>query len=156
MSAPIVLALRLIATLALYGFLGWALYILWRDIQKQGLALANRRAPNISLAIQQGHAPLAIKQFSQPEITFGRDPGCDVPINDDTVSTRHAHLTYHHGQWWLEDLASTNGTMLNETTVNMPTVITTGDNIQCGSANLTVSLLPDALVSPTRKLERKE
>lgn len=156
MSGPIVLALRLIIALALYGFLGWALYILWRDVQKQGRALANRRVPSISLAVQQERAPSILKHFSQPEITLGRDPGCDVPLNDDTVSTRHAHLIYHHSQWWLEDLASTNGTMLNETTVNMPTVITSGDNIQCGATLLNVTLSPDAIVPPTQKLERKE
>ncbi|MDD2922425.1 MAG: FHA domain-containing protein [Anaerolineales bacterium] len=156
MSAPIVLALRLITALALYGFLGWALYVLWRDIQKQGFALANRRAPSISLTIRQGKTASALKHFTQPEVTLGRDPRCDVPLNDDTASTRHAHLTYHHGQWWLEDLASTNGTMLNETMVNMPTVITSGDEIQCGAAHLIVTLSPDAPVSPTQKLERKE
>jgi hypothetical protein len=156
MTGPIVLALRLVAALALYGFLGWALYILWKEVQKQGYALANRRVPGISLSIQPENAAPALKYFSQPEITLGRDPGCDVPINDDTVSTRHAHLTYHHGQWWLEDLASTNGTMLNETMVSMPTVITSGDDIQCGATRLTVTLSPDAFVAPTQKLERKE
>jgi len=155
MTGPIVLALRLIAALALYGFLGWALYTLWRDIQKQGYALANRRVPGISFLIQQGDSS-SYKHFAQREITLGRDPACDLPLEDETVSTRHAHLTYHHGQWWLEDLASTNGTMLNETMVNMPTVITSGDDIQCGAAHLSVTLSPDVLVSPTQKLERKK
>lgn len=155
MSAPIVLALRVIMALALYGFLGWALYILWRDVQRQGSALTNRRVPNISLSIIQGTSSI-LKHFSQPEIILGRDPDCDVPLNDDTVSTRHAHLTYHHAQWWLEDLASTNGTMLNEAAVSMPTVITSGDDIKCGAAHLSVTLSPDALVTPTQKLERKK
>jgi len=156
MSGSIVLVLRLITALALYGFLGWALYVLWRDAQKQGRAIANRRAPGVSLMIQRGQADPSQKFFFQPEITFGRDPGCDIFLDDDTVSTRHAQLTYHHGQWWLEDLASTNGTILNETTVSMPTVITSGDNIQCGITHLSVTLSPDALVPPTQKLERKE
>jgi hypothetical protein len=156
MSGTIVLALRLIAALALYGFLGWALYILWREVQSQGYALSNRHVPGISLSIRQAYASPVVKYFSKPEIILGRDPGCDIPINDDTISTRHAQLRYHHGQWWLEDLTSTNGTILNETMVNMPTVITSGDEIQCGAAYLTVTLSPDAIVSPTQKLERKE
>lgn len=156
MSGPIVFVLRIIMAFALYGFLGWALYLLWRDVQKQGRALANRRIPNISLYIKHGNTPSSAKHFSQPEIILGRDPGCDVPINDDTVSTRHAHLTYHHNQWWLEDLASTNGTMLNEVMVSMPTVITSGDDIKCGAAHLVVTLFPDALIVPTQKSERKE
>jgi pSer/pThr/pTyr-binding forkhead associated (FHA) protein len=156
MSGAIVFVLRLIAAIALYGFLGWALYILWREVQKQGYALANRRVPNISLAIRQGHIPLVVKHFSKSDITLGRDPGCDIPLEDDTISTRHAQLRYHHGQWWLEDLASTNGTILNETMVSMPTVLTSGDDIQCGSAHLLVTLSPEAIVSPIQQLEKKE
>lgn len=53
MSGPIVLALRLIMALALYGFLGWALYMLWREVQRQGQSLANRRVPGISLMIRR-------------------------------------------------------------------------------------------------------
>ena len=155
MSAPIILALRLVLAFALYGFLGWALLILWRDVQKQGISLANRRVPVISLAIRFEHDEPAVKNFVQPEITIGRDPGCDIPLKDDSVSTRHAQLTYHHGQWWLGDLTSTNGTLLNSTVLNMPTVLTSGDEIQCGATRLIVNLSPNALESPTLRLEKK-
>ena len=98
MSAPIILALRLVMGFALYGFIGWALFVLWRDVQKQGLSLANRRVPGISLTIQYENNTPIVKNFVQPEIIVGRDPGCDIPLTDDMVSTRHAQLTYHHGQ----------------------------------------------------------
>ncbi|MBI5840028.1 MAG: FHA domain-containing protein [Chloroflexi bacterium] len=155
MSGLIVLALRLILALALYGFLGWAIFILWREVQRQGHALANRRVPGISLSIRHGRAVPVMRYFSQPEITMGRDPACDIPMTDETVSTRHAQLTYHHGQWWLSDLASKNGTLLNKLTVTMPTVITSGDEIQCGKTRLSISITADALVSPTQRLEKE-
>lgn len=156
MTGPIVLALRLITALALYSFLGWALFFLWREVQKQGLSLANRRVPGISLTVRNEGAIPILKHFAQPEITLGRDPGCDIPLMDDTVSTRHAQLIYHHGQWWLEDLASMNGTILNETPVNMPTVITSGDEIICGSTRLMVTLSPNLVIEPTQRLEKQE
>jgi len=155
MSSLIVLVLRAALALTLYGFLGWALFLLWRDVQKQGQMLATRRVPAISLTVRHGRAAPMMRHFSQPEIILGRDPGCDVPLTDETVSTRHAQLTYHHAQWWLEDLASTNGTLLNKTAVTMPTVLTAGDQIQCGKATLTVNLSTNALVSPTERLEKK-
>jgi pSer/pThr/pTyr-binding forkhead associated (FHA) protein len=155
MSGIVTLALRLILAIALYGFLGWALLILWRDIRRQGALLANRRAPGINLTIRHGQATPITKNFSQPEITLGRDPGCDIPLIDDTVSTRHAQLTYHHNQWWLEDLSSTNGTTLNQMNVTMPTVLTAGDEIQCGDTQLAVNLSTNTLVSPTQRLEKK-
>ncbi len=156
MSGSIVLALRLLMALALYAFLAWALLILWREIRRQGQTLSNRRVPSISLAVRQENGTQATRHFSQPEIILGRDPGCDIPLTDDTVSTRHAQLTYHHGQWWATDLSSTNGTFLNENILHMPTVITSGDEIKCGKVSLFISLTSDAFVSPTQRLDKKE
>lgn len=156
MSGPIVLVLRLITSFALYAFLGWALFFLWREAQRQGLSLANRRVPGISITVKHGDDTPILKHFAQPEITLGRDPGCDIPLMDDTVSTRHAQLTYHHTQWWLEDLASMNGTILNDAAVTMPTVITSGDEILCGSTRLTIALSPNVVIEPTLRLEKHE
>lgn len=156
MSGAIILGLRLVLAVALFGFLGWALFILWKEIHRQGLTLANRRIPNINLYIRHGQSAPITKNFTQPIIIIGRDPGCDIPLIDDAVSTRHAQLIHHHNQWWLEDLASTNGTTLNQMAVTMPTVLTAGDEIQCGSTRLVVNLSTNTLVSPTQRLEKRQ
>lgn len=156
MSGTIVLALRLLTTLALFAFLAWALIYLYREVQRQSLSLANRRIPRISITVRQGGGSSSVRQFVQPEITLGRDPGSDIPLQDDTVSTRHAQLTYHHGQWWLEDLASTNGTSLNDTLITMPTVITSGDEIRCGDARLHIGLSENVIIEPTLRIGKKE
>lgn len=155
MIAPIILALRLLLAIALFGFLGWAFFFLLRDIQNQGYALAGRRVPGIRISIHNRHGAPLVLNFSKPEITIGRDPGCDIPLIDDTVSIRHAHLVYHHGQWWLGDLTSTNGTVLNNMNINTPTVLTSGDEIKCGATQLLVNLSTDALLAPTQRLEKK-
>ncbi|MFN3492351.1 MAG: FHA domain-containing protein [Anaerolineales bacterium] len=155
MSASIVLALRIITAIALYAFLAWALYSLYREAQRQGFTLATRRVPGISLMVKQGSGSMSLRHFAQAEIILGRDPGSDVPLLDDTVSARHARLTYHHGQWWLEDLASTNGTFLNSAPISMPTVITSGDEITCGSINLNISLSENVIIEPTQRVEKK-
>jgi pSer/pThr/pTyr-binding forkhead associated (FHA) protein len=156
MSGSIVLVLRLVMALALYSFLGWALYLLWRDVNKQGNAITNRRVPNIGITVHSAVGTQTERHFSQPEIILGRDPRCDIPLKgDDTVSTRHAQLSYHHGQWWVQDLASTNGTLLNESIISMPTVITSGDEIKCGKARLLVNISVDVFVSPTIRVEKE-
>ena len=150
MSAPITLALRLLLALALYGFLGWALYTFWRNIQREASGLGARRATGISLTVRAGGGMAAVKHFIQTEITLGRDPVCDIPVFDETVSARHARLTYHHGQWWVEDLGSTNGTRLNQEMLTQPTVLTSGDEVCLGQTTLTVNLATDSLVSSTQ------
>ena len=105
-----------------------------------GLQAMPRRVPAIRLEVWTQNGQAVSQAFSQPEVTLGRDPACDVLLDEETVSARHARLSYHHNQWWLEDLESTNGTSLNATRLNTATVLTNGDEIQCGKARLTVSL----------------
>jgi pSer/pThr/pTyr-binding forkhead associated (FHA) protein len=140
MSGSIVLALRLALALALYGFLSWALTTLWRDLQKQATALSTRRTVGISLRVHAGSEAPILRHFVQTEITIGRDSTCDVFALDDTISAHHARLMYHHAQWWLEDLGSTNGTRLNGQVVTMPTVLTNDDEIVCGTITLVVDI----------------
>ena len=155
MSGSVVLALRILTALALYGFLGWVLVFMLREVQRQGIALANRRVPGISIMVTTSGGQGTLRYFHQAEITIGRDPGCDIPLPEDTISARHAHLTYHHNQWWLEDLASTNGTKLNDTRITTPTVITSGDDIQCGGTRLSVSLSENVIIEPTLRLKKQ-
>ncbi len=152
MSGPVVLVLRLLLTISLYVFLGWAFINLWRDIRIQGALLASRKVPPISLTIIRGELSPQVRHFVQPEITIGRDPACECPVEDEAISARHARLSYHHNQWWLEDLNSTNGTLLNHEKLDMPTVVTSDDKFKCGKADFEISLAGDFLVSPTKKI----
>ena len=145
MSGPILLILRILLTVLLYAFLGWALYTLWRDLKQQAELLAARQAPPLSLALKrditlaEDTVPTP-HNFAQTEIVLGRSPACDLPLEDKAISARHARCTYHHGQWWLEDLGSTNGTFLNNEPVEMAVVITNGDEIRLGSMTVKVEI----------------
>ena len=62
--------------------------------------------------------------------TVGRDPSCDVVLEDDGISRQHARL--HAGEaLWIEDLASTNGTYVNGARVGRARV-REGDRLQFG------------------------
>ena len=152
MSAPFVLALRVLLAVSLYAFLGWTLLTIWRELHAQGTLLAARKIPGIGLNAQAGeHVPVQ-RYFTQPEILLGRDSHCDMPLQDDTVSVRHARLSYHHGQWWLEDLGSTNGTRLNKEIVSIPTVVISGDVIDCGKASISINLGVNPTNPPTQRI----
>ena len=152
MSATFVLTLRILLAVSLYAFLGWALLTIWRELRTQGALLATRKIPGISLNMQIDEQAPIQKHFTQPEILLGRDSHCDIPLLDDTVSVRHARLAYHHGQWWLEDLGSTNGTHLNKEKVSIPTVVISGDKIDCGKASITINLGADPANPPTQRI----
>jgi pSer/pThr/pTyr-binding forkhead associated (FHA) protein len=154
MSGIILLVLRVLLACGLYAFLGWVFYFLRRDVQHQGEGLAARTVPPITLEIESPTNPTRTRRFEQGEVTLGRDPDCDCVLSDEAASARHARLTYHHNQWWLEDLKSTNGTRLNAEPLTVATVIINGDKIGCGHATLTVSLGGANTPTPTLPIER--
>ncbi len=139
MSAPIFLALRIALSVALYAFLGWALYTVWKDLRRQSVPQAGAHTPVLTLTIAEDDEP-QVFQFSGSEIIVGRDPVSDCHLMDKTISARHTRLVYHHNQWWVEDLHSTNGTFLNQEPVTESIVITSGDQLRCGQVILDVSI----------------
>ena len=145
MTAPLLLALRVLLSLSLYAFLIFTLVLLWRGIKDQGNLLATRRIPPIRLILMHDTESSRQFYFNQPEITVGRDPGCDCQVDEDTVSARHARLSYHHTQWWIEDLHSTNGTLLNGEPLETPTVLTADDEISFGKVRVSIHLEIDTL-----------
>ena len=133
MIATTVLILRLALAVALYAFLAWALWNLLREFKQQGDKLATQKKPDIILSIKMDQGKESVRQFSQPQIMIGRDTKCDLSVMDEALSAHHARLTHHHGQWWLEDLNSTNGTYLNHERLTTPAVVITGDHFKCGN-----------------------
>ena len=140
MTATLVLLLRLILAISLYVFLGWALWSLLRELKQQGDKLATQKKPAITLTIKMEQGQETQKQFSQPQIMIGRDTKCDVSTMDEALSAHHARLTHHHGQWWLEDLNSTNGTFLNREKLTTPAVVITGDHFKCGNTIFSIQV----------------
>src|SRR5512133_109873 len=136
MSGIVVLIIRAIVSLLLYAFLGTALYIMWQDLQMHSELVKAAQVP--LLMIKPITDDINPAEFNVPEVIIGRDPLCNFIIPDETVSSRHARLGYHHNQWWLEDLNSTNGTFLNDDRVYTPTVVITGDEIRCGQIVLKI------------------
>lgn len=136
MSGIVLLSIRILTALALYGFLGWALWLLWRGLHQHPDRVVTAMAV-LQTQIQIGEQEQR-QQFHASEITIGRAPTCECFINSKTVSTRHARLSFHHGQWWAEDLGSTNGTLLNQEKLLEPTVLMPGDRLQCGEAVISI------------------
>ncbi|MPZ23697.1 MAG: FHA domain-containing protein [Dehalococcoidia bacterium] len=72
----------------------------------------------------------------EPSTTIGREKGNGVVLDEDTVSSRHAAVEFHDGRWWLRDLGSTNGTLLNNEPVEEQYQLRPGDLIQIGAVRL--------------------
>ena len=129
----IVLLLRILLVGILYVFLGWTIYTLWKDLRLRSQAIQVRKVPTITLIERSGMVENKEISFEMAEVSIGRDQGNSIYIDEETVSTRHALLNYRNGQWWIEDLLSTNGTYLNDEKVDTPTILISGDEVHIGN-----------------------
>jgi pSer/pThr/pTyr-binding forkhead associated (FHA) protein len=136
-DAQVLLVIRLAMILTLYAFLGTVILVLWHDLKSQRYLLASRQTPLLTLSYEAPGDSQTF-QFTIPEIFVGRDPACDCTLDDSTVSAQHARLTFHHNQWWIEDMGSRNGTYVNMKFVATPLVVTSGDELRLGQVRLTV------------------
>lgn len=139
------MAVRMLIALCLYVFLAWAFWTIWKELHQEGSALAARKTPSIRLIIRADNEIDSPKVFSSPEVYAGRAPDCDLVFDDPSVSAKHARFSYHHNHWWIEDLASTNGTLLNKTKLGVPAILVAGDEIECGSFLIIVEQSADTI-----------
>ena len=64
--------------------------------------------------------------------SVGRMLECEVVIDDDSISRRHAEIEIGEGGATVKDLGSTNGTFVNGTKITSETPITLKDNLSFG------------------------
>ena len=133
----ILLGLRVLATMVLYTFLGVAFYIILRELKQ----LESQTTPQAQTSYQLRVLAAAEDQSLavgetlplQPITVLGRADENTIVLKDGSASTVHARLRRENGVWWLEDLGSRTGTMLNELPLSKPTPLAEGDIIGIGN-----------------------
>jgi serine/threonine protein kinase len=79
-----------------------------------------------------GHMVLVEKE----RVVLGRNETADVTVADVKTSREHAAITLRDGAWWVEDLKSRNGTLLNGNALVAPALLRSGDRIKIGLIEL--------------------
>lgn len=73
--------------------------------------------------------------------TIGRAPGNDICLPDDVHASRfHAAIVFENGHFWLQDLDSTNGTLLNGSPVLKMARLVSRDKIRVGHTEILFAL----------------
>jgi len=76
----------------------------------------------------------------QEVCSFGREPGNTVILTTPAVSRRHAVIHEKDDEFWMVDLGSTNGVLVNQQRVIEPVRLQPGDRIEMPSALFTFRL----------------
>lgn len=83
------------------------------------------------------------------ETVVGRDVACALRFNDPAISRRHLRFIRRQNEVFVEDLGSSNGTLLNGRSVAAPLRIVDGDTIKVGSRTLTVRIAENESEQPS-------
>jgi diguanylate cyclase (GGDEF)-like protein len=85
------------------------------------------------VVLQGSESDIGSHVLLEGAVTLGRDPRVELPLQDDGISRRHCVVRADADRFILEDLNSTNGTLLNGQLVLEPVKLRGGDRIYLGS-----------------------
>ena len=91
----------------------------------EGMASSTRDGPRLV----RGTAEIVL---TGPAVVLGREPGMPGTIDDQSVSRRHARLTWDGTSATLADLGSKNGTFVRGSRIADPVVLEDGDDVRLG------------------------
>jgi pSer/pThr/pTyr-binding forkhead associated (FHA) protein len=74
--------------------------------------------------------------LGEQSVLIGRNPNSTVVLADDYASGRHARVYPQDGEWYVEDLGSTNGTYLGNDKLTAPRQLSVGSALRIGTTVL--------------------
>jgi pSer/pThr/pTyr-binding forkhead associated (FHA) protein len=130
-----------------YGLLALLFLFIWRSMRwvvrglnvdrtPPGVATGGAPAsdsparPSMLMVSSDGQKPRSVRLDAST--TIGRSVECELRLDDTYVSQQHARIFDRSGNWYVEDLGSTNGTFVNEQRLVAPAMLTPGDKIRVG------------------------
>ncbi|MDQ1533648.1 MAG: hypothetical protein QOF28_1409 [Actinomycetota bacterium] len=148
MSDGVLTILKFCLLALLYLFLARVLWTVGAELRSPPVAAAPPPEPAPARAAVKARRSWRLLVVEPPaasgrtfdvngEITIGRAAGCGVSLPDDTfVSNVHARVYERDGDIFVEDLGSTNGSLVNGAALTTATKLRKGDRIQVGQTVL--------------------
>lgn len=97
---------------------------------------AARKVPR-EVVVTEGPLRGTTIALGQQSILIGRNPESTLVLSDDYASGRHARIFPKDGDWYVEDLSSTNGTFVGQQRVaGEPVKLAVGSSMRIGTTVL--------------------
>lgn len=138
--------LSYVFTFIIYLFIFSVIRLIYLDVKKMSRFENNNAddAECASLKPIKSKVPVTAKIKNRYTIyesaVIGRSNKCDIAINEDYISAKHAEIWFEDGEWYLEDLGSRNGTAVNGQRIREVVILDPEDVISFGGLNFTFEL----------------
>jgi hypothetical protein len=85
-----------------------------------------------TLVVTEGSLRGTTLTLGQAPVLIGRAPESTLVLDDDFASARHARIYPQDGEWFVEDLGSTNGTFIGPNRLTQPARLEAGVPVRVG------------------------
>ena len=105
--------------------------------QRGGRSATRKPAGRLVVLSSPALSPGDLRVLDSEALTIGRSRDNDLPLErDEFSSSRHARVEPRPDGVWIEDVGSTNGTLVNGEPLNGPRRLSPGDTIRIGETDL--------------------
>jgi diguanylate cyclase (GGDEF)-like protein len=104
------------------------------DEVRESIARAQRKQAAL-VVLQGSESEIGTHVMLDRAVTIGRDPKTELPLQDEGISRRHCRIAFdkEKSAFYIEDLGSTNGTLLNGKRLQSCKKLEAGDRIYLGA-----------------------
>ena len=97
--------------------------------------------PKFPAVLLVSNPPATISFVPEQPLMVGRSRQCSLRVDTPSISSRHARIGFESGQFWVEDLGSTNGTFVNKQQISGRVNVNPGIPISLGRDVTLVGIL---------------
>jgi pSer/pThr/pTyr-binding forkhead associated (FHA) protein len=117
--------------------------------------------PRFPALVMPGTPPVVLSFTPDLPVLVGRARQCTLRIDVPSVSSKHARVGFESGEFWVEDLGSTNGTFVNKQQIAGRVNVPVGVPIRLGQDVELIGVssqeqLSNAVAAPGEKASRAE
>ncbi|MCY6371270.1 FHA domain-containing protein [Clostridium ganghwense] len=136
MNMPLLkLVLKILIIAVIYVIIFWALRIMYKDIKSGNKKRKSSKVFGLEI-VRIGEGNTNLKRGSvipiRNVLSIGRKDSNLLVLNNEYISGHHAKIYIRNNECFIEDLKSTNGTIVNNNPIDKVTYLKGGDEIVIG------------------------
>lgn len=120
---------------------------------------ASSPGPRFPAVVVKEPVPIIVSFSVDQPLDIGRSKQCGLRLDSPTISSQHSRIGYEAGEFWVEDLGSTNGTFIDQQQISGRVTLKPGSELLLGHEISLHAVINEeqlqALVKDNIVLERK-
>ncbi len=122
---------------------------------KSDVTRVTSRTIKAKIIILKGKSPFESYDIVGEELTLGRDPACDIVLDDPKISREHTKIFLKNKGFLITDMGSSNGTFVNHTQIMGEHPLISSDQIQLGDTILQFALFDESAYALSTQFHNK-